>query len=251
MASGAVVVTLASFAAFVAAYFSYGRFLARRIYQLDDSRPTPAHTMEDGVDYVPTRTPVLFGHHFASIAGLGPILGPAVAVVWGWLPAVLWVVFGCIFIGAVHDLVRADGKHSIQGTLHRRCLPDVIGPRSRLLFLLIIFFLMSLAMGAFVNAISSLFVNFNPDAIIPSFGLMLVAMGVGVSVYRLRVGLSAATIVGLFAFGGLIAWGVAQPFPSYQWHLRSAQTGELLAAARAAGDDGPHRLTEPSRRRPT
>ena len=104
MPQDAAVVAVGSFVALGLAYVIYGRFLARRIFQLDDSRPTPAHTSEDGVDYVPTKTPVLFGHHFASIAGLGPILGPAIAVIWGWLPAVIWVVLGSIFIGAVHDL---------------------------------------------------------------------------------------------------------------------------------------------------
>ena len=185
MATSAVAITLISFAALILAYVVYGRFLARRIFQLDDSRPTPAHLMEDGVDYVPTRTPVLFGHHFASIAGLGPILGPAVAVIWGWLPAVLWVVFGCIFIGAVHDLGALTVSMRYKGRSIGDVCQDIIGPRSRFLFLLVIFFLMSLAMGAFVNAISSLFVNFNPDAIIPSFGLMLVAMAIGMAVYKL------------------------------------------------------------------
>jgi carbon starvation protein len=86
------------------AYRSYGRFLARRVFPLDDSEPTPAHTLRDGRDYVPAPPLVLFGHHFASIAGLGPLLGPAIAVIWGWVPALLWILLGCILIGAVHDL---------------------------------------------------------------------------------------------------------------------------------------------------
>ncbi len=104
MLDNAAVVAIGAFALLGVAYFTYGRFIGRRVFQLDPNRRTPAHTLEDGVDFVPTRIPVLFGHHFASIAGLGPILGPAIAVIWGWVPAVLWVVFGCIFIGAVHDL---------------------------------------------------------------------------------------------------------------------------------------------------
>ena len=81
-----------SFVGFIVAYNTYGRFLGRRIFKLDPSAPTPAHTLQDGCDYVPTRRAVIFGHHFTSIAGTGPIVGPAIAVFWGWLPALLWAV---------------------------------------------------------------------------------------------------------------------------------------------------------------
>ena len=85
------------------AYRFYARFLSRKLFKLDPSRETPAHEFEDGIDYVPTRRHILFGHHFASISGTGPIVGPAIAVIWGWLPAVLWILIGSIFMGAVHD----------------------------------------------------------------------------------------------------------------------------------------------------
>ncbi len=235
MASNAVLISLCSFAVLILAYFTYGKYLARRIFRLDPDRQTPAHYKQDGVDYIPTRVPVLFGHHFASIAGLGPILGPAIAVIWGWGPAVLWVVVGCVFMGAVHDLGALTVSLRYQGRSIGDVCSDLIGHRARFLFLLIIFFLMSLAMGAFVNAISALFVKFNPDAIIPSFGLMLVAMCIGIAVYRLRIGLGPATAVGLIAFGGLIYWGVLQPLPTYAW-FASEETQELLAEGRAAGE---------------
>ena len=233
----AAAVALLAFAALLLAYFTYGRFVARRIYQLDPNRRTPAHELEDGVDYVPTRIPVLFGHHFASIAGLGPILGPAIAVIWGWLPAVLWVVIGCIFIGAVHDMGALAVSLRFKGRTIGDVCGELIGPRARLLALLIIFFLLALAMGAFVNAISGLFVNFNPDAIIPSFGLMLVAVGVGVSVYKLKVGLGPATTVGLLLFAALILCGVKWPVPSYEW-FTSAETRQSLRGARDATPAG-------------
>lgn len=232
MATNAVFISLASFAALILAYVVYGRFLARRIFQLDPNRVTPAHSKQDGVDYVPTKVPVLFGHHFASIAGLGPILGPAIAVIWGWLPAVVWVVFGSIFLGAVHDLGALTVSLRYQGRSIGDVCRDLIGPRARFLFLLIIFFLMSLAMGAFVNAISAFFVQFNPDAVIPSFGLMLVAMAIGIAVYRLKVGLGPATVIGLAAFAGLIVWGVEKPVPTYLW-FAAEPTQQLLDEARA------------------
>jgi carbon starvation protein len=233
MLDNAALIALGAFALLILAFFTYGRFISKRIFRLDRNRPTPAHTQEDGIDYVPTRAPVLFGHHFASIAGLGPILGPAIAVIWGWVPAVLWVVFGCIFIGAVHDLGALAVSLRFKGRTIGDVCRELMGPRARLLALLIIFFLLALAMGAFVSAISGLFVNFNPDAIIPSFGLMIVAVGVGLAVYRLRVGLGWATVAGLALFAGLILCGVKWPVPTYQWFV-SAPTRQALEAAPAA-----------------
>ncbi|MCH7681891.1 carbon starvation protein A, partial [candidate division KSB1 bacterium] len=97
----AALVAVIALGAFFLAYFTYAKFIARRIFALDPDAKTPAHTMTDGIDYVPTKKPVLFGHHFASITGLGPILGPAIAVIWGWFPAFLWVFFGTIFFGGI------------------------------------------------------------------------------------------------------------------------------------------------------
>jgi carbon starvation protein len=233
MSDNALLVTLLALAALVLAYFLYGKFLARRVFRLDPRRRTPAHEREDGVDFVPTRVPVLFGHHFASIAGLGPILGPAIAVIWGWLPAVLWVVIGCIFLGAVHDLGALTVSLRYQGRSVGDICRDLVGPRARLLFLIIIFFLMSLAMGAFVHAITSLFLSYNPDAIVPSFGLMLVAVAVGLAVYRFKVKLGPATLLGLLAFALLILLGEAVPLPTYDWFV-SDSTRQAIAAAREA-----------------
>jgi len=237
MLDNAAVIAVGAFALFVLGYFTYGRFIASRVFRLDPDRTTPAHTLEDGIDFVPTRVPVLFGHHFASIAGLGPILGPAIAVIWGWVPAVIWVIVGNIFIGAVHDMGALVVSMRFKGRTIGDVCQDLIGPRARLLALLIIFFLLALAMGAFVNAISGLFVNFNPDAIIPSFGLMLVAVGVGISVYKLKVGLGPATTVGLLLFGGLIFWGVQQPLPTHDW-FTTADTRTALDAPAITDEQG-------------
>ncbi len=107
---------LVAAAIFAAAYFTYGRFVERRL-GVDPSRPTPAHTLRDGVDYVPAPNPILFGHHFSSIAGAGPIVGPIIAgLAFGWVPAIAWIVAGCVFVGAVHDFsalfasIRHQGK---------------------------------------------------------------------------------------------------------------------------------------------
>ena len=112
----AAVATAVSLVGYLLGYLVYSRYLAERVFELRSEAVTPAHSVNDGVDYVPTKRWVLFGHHYASIAGLAPMLGPAVAVIWGWLPAMLWVVFGAVFVGCVHDFaalvlsVRAGGK---------------------------------------------------------------------------------------------------------------------------------------------
>ncbi len=123
-----------------AGYFLYSRFLGANVFCLSEGYTTPAHTMEDGIDYVPTNKYVLWGHHFTSVAGAAPIIGPAVAVIWGWLPAFLWVTLGTVFFAGMHDLgaLWASQRHRGQsiGTLSGR----YIGARGRNLFLVVIFF---------------------------------------------------------------------------------------------------------------
>lgn len=233
----ALIVTIAALAMLALAYAFYGQFLAKRVFGLDPTRKTPAYTKFDGIDYVPAKTPVLFGHHFASIAGLGPILGPAIALIWGWVPAVLWVVFGAIFIGAVHDLGALVISLRHEGRSIGDVCREVISPRARLLALVLVFFLLALAMGSFVLAVSDLLVNYNPDAIIPSVGLMIVAMGVGVAVYKYRANLALATVVGLLAFAGLILWGVEQPVLSYRLFFTEEQK-DLLKQLEAGSFSG-------------
>ena len=99
-----IFIAVVALGSFYMAYKFYGRFLSKKIFELDPDRRPPSHEFEDGVDYVPTDKKVLWGHHFTSIAGAAPIVGPAIGVIWGWLPAVLWVIIGTIFMGAVHDL---------------------------------------------------------------------------------------------------------------------------------------------------
>ena len=124
-----IVVTLGALGALLTGYVVYSRYLSRSVFRLSDEEPVPAVEQEDGVDFVPTRREVLWGHHFASIAGAAPILGPAMAIVWGWLPAMLWIVFGSILMGATHDfgalvLSVRHGGQSV-GNLAER----FIGPR--------------------------------------------------------------------------------------------------------------------------
>jgi carbon starvation protein len=231
MFDNALAITLIAVSVLIVAYFTYGRFLAHRVFRLDGHRRTPAHTLRDGVDFLPTKTPVLFGHHFASIAGLGPIVGPAVAVYWGWLPAILWIVAGSILAGAVHDLGALYVSTRYRGRSIGDICRELVGPRARLLFLLVIFFAMSLAMGVFCILVANLFVLAYPTAIIPSIGLMFVAVAVGVFVYKMNGSLTVATILGLSIFGGLIVVGVEYPIAPHEMFV-SPETTALIAEVR-------------------
>jgi carbon starvation protein len=197
-----VLAVAGAFVAYILAYRFYSGFLARRVFHLDDSRPTPAHTQRDGVDYLPTRPSMLFGHHFASITGLAPMLGPAVAVIWGWVPALLWVVLGAIFVGCVHDFGALVVSTRAGGQSVGKVAEGVIGPRARTLFHLIIFFAISLAMGVFVFVIAKLFALpadgglGHSEAVLPSTMLMIVAVVAGFLLYKRGVPLLPVAAVG-------------------------------------------------------
>jgi len=207
--TGAALAVVACLVAYALGYAVYGRFLARRVWALDDRVPTPAHVRRDEVDYLPTRPSVLFGHHYASITGLAPMLGPAVAVIWGWLPALLWVVLGAIFVGCVHDLSALVLSVRHRGLSIGMVAADLLGRRAKSLFHAIIFFGVALAMGVFVIAIAGLFSHaLYPQAILPSAGLMIVAATIGVLLHRGRARLGPATAVGFVVMLGLIVAAV-------------------------------------------
>jgi carbon starvation protein len=240
-----VFAALAAFVAYALAYRLYAKHLANKVFALDPEAKTPAHTQCDGVDYVPTRPIVLFGHHYASITGLAPMLGPAVAVIWGWLPAFLWVVLGAIFIGCVHDfsalVLSARGKGFSVGKLAE----GIIGKRAMPLFHAIIFFGVSLAMGVFVFVIAKLFnvwiappnpstgfagIPGYPEAVLPSALLMVVAMISGFLMVRRGVRLMPVIAVG-FGVQLIAVWLGLEFRPSDGWPLTDAWVWILLAYA--------------------
>ena len=189
---------------FFLGYRYYSTYLAERVYALDDALPTPAHTMQDGVDYVPTNKHVLFGHHFTSVAGAAPIVGPAIGVFWGWLPALLWVVLGTVFAAGAHDFgsIVVSVRHRAQniGTL----TSSVINSRSRTLFLLIIFFLLTLVNAVFAVVIGNLFVA-NPGAVIPIVVEIPLAIAIGQYIYKSKTSALIPSLVGV-AFLYVLIW---------------------------------------------
>ena len=199
-------------AAYVVAYRVYARFLAERVFAIDPARPTPAVRFRDEIDYVPANRYVLFGHQYASITGLSPMLGPAIAVIWGWLPAMLWVVLGAIFVGAVHDFGALVVSIRARGMSLGKVTENLVGPRGKTLFHLVIFFLIALAMGVFVHVIAVLFSpDFYPQAVLPSGALVFVAAAMGVAVHRGGWSIRSLTIAGLAVALGLAFVGIRQP----------------------------------------
>ncbi len=205
-----VVIALLALVSFSLAYKFYATFLSRKIFELNPQNTTPAHQLHDGVDYVPTKKAILFGHHFTSIAGAAPIVGPAIAVIWGWLPAVLWVVLGSILIGGVHDLgslvvsVRSQGK-SI-GELTR----DLVSNRARTLFLLIIFFLLWIVLAVFALIIGLLFIQY-PETVLPILVEMPLAAAVGFSFYKTKLGEVGPTIFAIILVCAFCYLGTIYP----------------------------------------
>ncbi|HMP83848.1 MAG TPA: carbon starvation CstA family protein, partial [Verrucomicrobiota bacterium] len=151
---------------FVVAYHTYGRWLGHKIFSLSAKAVCPSMRLKDGVDYVPTPKSVVFGHHFTSIAGTGPIVGPAIAIMWGWLPALLWVVFGSIFIGAVHDLGALVVSLRNNGQTVGDIAGRVMNRRVRVLFLLVLVMALTVVLAIFGLVIASVF-RLYPAAIFP------------------------------------------------------------------------------------
>jgi carbon starvation protein len=188
----------------------YSAYLAQKVYGLDPALVTPAHQFNDGIDFVPTNKHVVFGHHFTSVAGAAPIVGPAIAVFWGWGPALAWIVLGTIFAAGVHDfgslVVSVRHKARSIGTLAQ----DVISNRARTLFLLIIFFLLTLVNAVFAVVIGNLFIA-TPGAVIPIFVEIPLAMAIGQYIYRTRSAALVPSIVGVIGLYFLIWVGQQVP----------------------------------------
>ncbi|WP_301421637.1 carbon starvation protein A [Yaniella sp.] len=202
----ALLLAVIGVAIMLAGYFLYSKYLSKKVFKLNAEFKTPAHAFNDGTDYVPTNKFVLWGHHFTSVAGAAPIVGPAIAVIWGWLPAFLWVVFGTVLFAGMHDLgslwASVRNKGQSLGSLSGR----YIGPRGRNLFLVVIFFLLMMVIAAFATITADLLVA-SPTAVIPTWGALIVAVFVGQAMYRYNWNLPIVTVVGVAALCVLVPLG--------------------------------------------
>ncbi len=222
-----LLVALGSFFGFIVAYNTYGRWLAQRIFRLDSEAPVPSRQLQDNVDYVPTHKQVIFGHHFTSIAGTGPIVGPAIAVFWGWLPALLWVLFGCIFIGAVHDFGSLVVSMRNRGQTVGEIAGRLITPRARVLFLLILFFSLTIVLAIFGLVIASIFKMY-PESVLSVWLSMPIAMAIGIFNYRRGGHLLVPSLISLLLLYGAIYIGVEYlPIAVTDQMATNPATGEL------------------------
>ncbi|ASF40478.1 carbon starvation protein A [Halobacillus halophilus] len=181
---------------FILGYRYYSKFIAEKIYKLDPNYVTPAHQYKDGVDFVPTNKFVLWGHHFTSVAGAAPIVGPAIAVYWGWLPAVLWVLLGTVFAAGVHDfgtlVLSVRNKGQSVGTLASK----LIGQKAKVLFLFIILLLVLMVNAVFAWVIANLFISF-PASVVSVFIQIPLAIWIGYSVYKKKGNMLLPSVIAL------------------------------------------------------
>ncbi|SMO44051.1 carbon starvation CstA family protein [Fodinibius sediminis] len=195
---------------FALGYRFYSKFIAEKIYRLDPQYQTPAHAQEDGRDFVPTNKWIVLGHHFTSVAGAAPIVGPAIAIYWGWAPALLWVAVGTIFAAGVHDLgtlvlsIRHEGR-SI-GTL----ADTLIGKRARILFLFIILILVLMVNAVFAWVISNLFISF-PASVLSIFIQIPLAVWIGYYTYKRQGNMLIPSLVVLVIMYGTAVWASYVP----------------------------------------
>ena len=178
-----LIIAVLSFVGFIVAYNTYGKWLARKIFGLDPDAKVPSQELKDGVDYVPTKKEVIFGHHFTSIAGTGPIVGPAIAVFWGWLPALLWVVIGSVFIGAVHDFGALVVSLRNRGQSVGEVAGRMIGPRAKFLFLIVLFMGLTIVLAIFGLVIALIF-SFYPESVLSVWVEIPLAVAIGIWIYR-------------------------------------------------------------------
>ena len=206
----ALLLMILTFAGFIIMYRIYGKFISKKIFAINKDAKVPSVELEDGVDFVPTKKEIIFGHHFTSIAGTGPIVGPAIAIIWGWLPAIIWVFVGSIFIGAVHDFgsllisMRNKGKSISDYT------SKYISNRIKLFFFIIIFFELWIVISIFGLVIAVIF-NMYPGSVIPVWFQIPIAMYLGYLFYKKGKSIATWSILAVTAMYITIVIGYFLP----------------------------------------
>ncbi len=204
-----LLILLGVFAGYLIVYKFYGSFLSK-IFALTDANPVPSKQFEDGVDYVPTKKEIIFGHHFASIAGTGPIVGPAIAIIWGWVPALIWIFVGSVIMGAVQDFgalvisLRNKGKSISEYT------SKYISTRTKFAFFLIVFLEIWIVIAIFGLVIALIF-NIFPHSVLPVWLQIVIAVGLGIAIRR-GANVTLSTVIAVILLYISILLGVKFPF---------------------------------------
>lgn len=191
-------------------WFIYSKFVASKILKLDKNFATPSHALRDDIDYIPTNKFVLWGHHFTAVAGAAPIVGPAIAVQWGWMPAFFWVILGTIFFAGIHDMSALWASVRHQGQSIGSVCRHIVGSKVGQLFMIVIFLVLLMVNSAFGVIIAQESVQ-HPSTIIPAWGAVAVAILMGIAIYRFKLNLGIVTIIGVVALYGLVPLGGILP----------------------------------------
>ena len=217
----AIVLMIVAIATTLIAYRTYGRYVAGAL-RINDERETPAHKHQDGVDFVPSTRPVVLGHHFASIAGAGPIVGPIIAISFGWLPTFIWILVGSVFIGAMHDFTTMVASVRHRGRTISDIVEDYLGIPAKRLFVLFAFAALILVIGVFTNIVATTFEN-KPEVATTSALFVVLAVAYGAITRRLSVPLVPATIAGLIGLALCVYLGGLFPLQA-TWKFWVAAT---------------------------
>jgi carbon starvation protein len=206
----ALFIMIASFIGYILMYRLYGKYVGRKIFAINDANTAPSVALRDNVDYVPTRKEVIFGHHFTSIAGTGPIVGPAIAIIWGWAPALLWVFVGSIVMGAVHDFGALIISMRNRGTSISDYTARYINSRTRYFFFIIVFLELWIVISIFGMVIAVIFHMF-PQSVLPVWLQIPVAVLLGRAMYRKGWSVTASSLTAVAAMYASMALGVFFP----------------------------------------
>ncbi|GAB6146941.1 carbon starvation CstA family protein [Desulfocicer niacini] len=206
----ALLIMVVSFLGYIAMYNLYGKFIGNKIFKLSGDATAPSVSMEDGVDYVPTNKEVIFGHHFTSIAGTGPIVGPAVAIIWGWVPALIWVFVGSIFMGAVHDFGSLIISMRNQGKSIADYTAKYVNNRTRFLFFLLVFLELWIVIAIFGLVIAVVFAIY-PASVFPVWFEVVIAVYLGHLIYKKGKSIMTWSIIAVIAMYLTVAIGAFMP----------------------------------------
>jgi carbon starvation protein len=207
-----ILIVVVAFVGYLVAYNTYGRYLSQKVFRLDAANQTPSRELEDGVDYVPTKKHVIFGHHFTSIAGTGPIVGPAIGIIWGWVPALMWIFLGSVFMGAVHDLGALVISLRHKGHTMAEITGMVMNRHMKIMFFIIVFLALLIVIAIFGLVIAVIF-DMYPAAVLPVWLQIPIAIAMGRAIRSGTANLTKITAVAVAAMYGCIALGYYLPMP--------------------------------------
>jgi len=207
----ALIIMVLAFAGYIVMYNLYGKYIGRHIFALSKEATVPAKEFEDGQDYVPTKKEVIFGHHFTSIAGTGPIVGPAIVIIWGWVPALLWVFVGSIVMGAVHDFGSLIISMRNQGKSISDYTAKYVNSRTRFLFFLIVFLELWIVIAIFGLVIAIIF-SMYPQSVLAVWVEVPIAIALGYLIYKKGKNIMTWSIYAIIAMYACVFLGPYLPF---------------------------------------